>query len=101
MDTGLLWVSLAIQLACRPITDNLLSVPFSRQLAALFRVPLNIFVVVSLLTGVSSSAREVVLSTCAIVLVVASLVTAVVVVPRVEGHIAGRGSGEERTDRVD
>ncbi|KAI0261625.1 hypothetical protein BC834DRAFT_461545 [Gloeopeniophorella convolvens] len=52
-------------------------------LSALFRVPLNVFVVVSLLTGVSS-ARDAVLTTCAVVLGISSITTALVVLPRVD-----------------
>ena len=59
------------------------------QLSALFRVPLNVFVVVSLLTGVSS-AREAVLSTCAVVLAISSLTTALVVIPRIEASVSSR-----------
>ncbi|KAH9048421.1 hypothetical protein EDB84DRAFT_1456928 [Lactarius hengduanensis] len=58
-------------------------------LSALFRVPLNIFVVVSLLTGMSS-AREAVLTTCAVVLAISSLTTAFVVIPRVDGLAQSR-----------
>ncbi|KAN0131956.1 DUF791 domain containing protein [Lactarius tabidus] len=58
-------------------------------LSALFRVPLNIFVVVSLLTGVSS-AREAVLTTCAVMLAISSLTTAFVVIPRVDGVAQSR-----------
>ncbi|KAH9996725.1 DUF791-domain-containing protein [Russula compacta] len=58
-------------------------------LSALFRVPLNVFVVVSLLTGVSS-AREAVLTTCAIVLAISSLTTALVVIPRIEAPVQSR-----------
>jgi MFS transporter, MFS domain-containing protein family, molybdate-anion transporter len=53
------------------------------QLSALFRVPLNVFVVVALMTGVSS-AREAVLTTCAVVLAISSLTTAFIVIPRVD-----------------
>ncbi|KAJ3513299.1 hypothetical protein NLJ89_g3030 [Agrocybe chaxingu] len=48
-------------------------------LSSLFRVPLNVFVVVSLLTGVSA-ARHTVLSVCAILLLCSSVVTASVIV---------------------
>ncbi|KAH9060601.1 hypothetical protein EDB87DRAFT_1727308 [Lactarius vividus] len=58
-------------------------------LSALFRVPLNGFVVVSLLTGVSS-AREAVLTTCAVMLAISSLTTAFVVIPRVDGIAQSR-----------
>lgn len=51
------------------------------QLSALFRVPLNVFVVVSLLTGVS--ARDFVLLACAVGLAISAITTAVVVLPRV------------------
>ncbi|PPQ80876.1 hypothetical protein CVT25_001885 [Psilocybe cyanescens] len=47
-------------------------------LSSLFRVPLNIFVVVSLLTGVSS-ARKAVLTASAVMLTVSSLSTAMVI----------------------
>ncbi|KAH9478220.1 Molybdate-anion transporter [Psilocybe cubensis] len=50
-------------------------------LSSLFRVPLNIFVAVSLLTGVSS-ARRTVLVTSAVMLTVSSLLTAIVIVDR-------------------
>jgi len=49
------------------------------QLSSLFRVPLNIFVVVSLMTGVSS-ARRAVLTASAIMLVFSSLMTGIVIV---------------------
>ena len=62
---------------------------YGLQLSALFRVPLNVFVVVSLLTGVSS-AREAVLTTCAIVLAISSLTTALVVIPRIEAPLQNR-----------
>ncbi|KAI0064310.1 DUF791-domain-containing protein [Artomyces pyxidatus] len=52
-------------------------------LSALFRVPLNVFVVASLLTGVSS-ARDVVLTACAVVMTISSITTALIVLPRVE-----------------
>ncbi|KAH9989635.1 DUF791-domain-containing protein [Russula vinacea] len=58
-------------------------------LSSLFRVPLNVFVVVSLLTGVSS-AREAVLTTCAVVLAISSLTTALIVIPRIEGPVSSR-----------
>ncbi|KAJ7275665.1 hypothetical protein C8J57DRAFT_1177338 [Mycena rebaudengoi] len=57
-------------------------------LGALFRVPLNIFVVVSLLTGVAG-ARGAVLSASALMLAFASVMTSVVVVGRVEGNTLG------------
>ncbi|KAL0579251.1 hypothetical protein V5O48_002755 [Marasmius crinis-equi] len=52
-------------------------------LSALFRVPLNVFVVVSLLTGVSS-ARYAVLSATSLMLAVASVMTGLVVVKRAD-----------------
>lgn len=52
------------------------------QLSALFRVPLNIFVVVSLLTGVGN-ARNLVLSACSGVLGFSAIMTGLVVVRRV------------------
>ncbi|THH00929.1 hypothetical protein EW026_g1674 [Hermanssonia centrifuga] len=51
----------------------------ARQLSSLFRVPLNVFVVVSLLTGVSS-ARDKVLTASAIMLGISSIMTGVVIV---------------------
>ena len=51
------------------------------QLSSLFRVPLNVFVVVSLLTGVSS-ARYAVLTASSIMLVFSSLMTGAVIVSR-------------------
>ncbi|KAK0480719.1 hypothetical protein IW261DRAFT_1419071 [Armillaria novae-zelandiae] len=51
------------------------------QLSALFRVPLNVFVVVSLLTGVSS-ARYAVLTACTLMLAFSSVVTGAVIVKR-------------------
>jgi hypothetical protein len=51
------------------------------QLSSLFRVPLNVFVVVSLLTGVSS-ARYAVLTASSIMLVFSSLMTGAVIVRR-------------------
>jgi MFS transporter, MFS domain-containing protein family, molybdate-anion transporter len=59
------------------------------QLSALFRVPLNVFVVVSLMTGVSS-AREAVLTTCTIVLAISSITTAYIVIPRVDASVQSR-----------
>jgi len=49
------------------------------QLSALFRVPLNVFVVVSLLTGVGS-ARNLVLSACSGVLGFSAIMTGLVIV---------------------
>lgn len=53
------------------------------QLSALFRVPLNVFVVVSLMTGVSS-ARNAVLSASSLMLAFSALVTAFVAVSKVD-----------------
>ncbi|KAJ7136634.1 DUF791-domain-containing protein [Mycena epipterygia] len=52
-------------------------------LSSLFRVPLNIFVVVSLLTGVSS-ARSAVLTASSLMLAFSSIMTGAVIVSRVE-----------------
>jgi len=52
---------------------------FDSQLSALFRVPLNVFVVVSLLTGVGS-ARNLVLSACSGVLGFSAIMTGLVIV---------------------
>jgi len=49
------------------------------QLSALFRVPLNVFVVASLLTGVGG-ARDIVLSTCSTVLGFSAIMTGFVIV---------------------
>ncbi|KAF7325803.1 hypothetical protein MKEN_00430900 [Mycena kentingensis (nom. inval.)] len=60
-------------------------------LSALFRVPLNIFVVVSLLTGVGhAGARGAVLSACSVMLAVASVLTGLFVVEKVDGSVAAR-----------
>ncbi|KAI8974852.1 hypothetical protein BD414DRAFT_467899 [Trametes punicea] len=53
-------------------------------LSSLFRVPLNLFVVVSLLTGVAY-ARHFVLSACALLLLLTALVTAVAFFRRTRG----------------
>ncbi|THH12278.1 hypothetical protein EW146_g7769 [Bondarzewia mesenterica] len=65
------------------LRGSLISNEHRATLSALFRVPLNIFVVVSLLTGLSS-ARNLVFTACALVLGVSALTTAAVVLPRVE-----------------
>ncbi|KAJ6586323.1 hypothetical protein DFH09DRAFT_255134 [Mycena vulgaris] len=52
-------------------------------LSSLFRVPLNVFVVVSLLTGVSS-ARSAVLTASSLMLAFSSIMTGAIIVPRVE-----------------
>ncbi|KAI0779125.1 hypothetical protein BC629DRAFT_1582729 [Irpex lacteus] len=56
------------------LRGTLISNEHRATLSSLFRVPLNIFVVVSLLTGVSS-ARDKVLSACAVMLGVSSIMT--------------------------
>ncbi|KAF8156026.1 hypothetical protein B0H34DRAFT_659078 [Crassisporium funariophilum] len=61
------------------LRGTLISNEHRATLSSLFRVPLNIFVVVSLLTGVSS-ARRTVLVACAMMLAFSSLMTAVVIV---------------------
>ncbi|KZP16952.1 DUF791-domain-containing protein [Athelia psychrophila] len=65
------------------LRGSLISNEHRATLSSLFRVPLNIFVVVALLTGVSD-ARSGVLSASAGMLAFSSIVTAVVVVARVE-----------------
>jgi len=61
------------------LRGTLISNEHRATLSSLFRVPLNIFVVVSLLTGVSS-ARKGVLTASAIMLAFSSLMTGVVIV---------------------
>ncbi|KAJ7238813.1 hypothetical protein B0H12DRAFT_1326754 [Mycena haematopus] len=58
-------------------------------LSSLFRVPLNVFVVVSLLTGVAS-ARGAVLTASALMLAFSSIMTGAVIVSRVEGVVGSR-----------
>ncbi|KAK1221545.1 hypothetical protein PQX77_015664 [Marasmius sp. AFHP31] len=70
------------------LRGTLISNEHRATLSALFRVPLNIFVVVSLLTGVSS-ARYAVLSATSLMLAVASIMTGFVVVRRAD---AAQGS---------
>ncbi|KAF7986358.1 hypothetical protein HWV62_35366 [Athelia sp. TMB] len=65
------------------LRGTLISNEHRATLSSLFRVPLNVFVVVSLLTGVSD-ARNGVLSASAGMLAFSAVVTAVVVVARVE-----------------
>ncbi|KAF7336264.1 DUF791-domain-containing protein [Mycena venus] len=57
-------------------------------LSSLFRVPLNVFVVVSLLTGVSS-ARSAVLTASSLMLAFSSIMTGAVIVNRVENVATG------------
>jgi hypothetical protein len=61
------------------------------QLSSLFRVPLNVFVVVSLMTGVSS-ARSAVLSASSLMLAFSALMTAFVVVARADDHVSPEAS---------
>lgn len=61
------------------LRGSLISNEHRATLSSLFRVPLNIFVVVSLLTGVSS-ARDKVLTASAVMLGISSLMTAAVIV---------------------
>ncbi|KAH9836076.1 uncharacterized protein C8Q71DRAFT_760424 [Rhodofomes roseus] len=65
------------------LRGSLISNEHRATLSSLFRVPLNIFVVVSLLTGVSS-ARYTVLTTSSLMLVLSSLMTAAFLVERIE-----------------
>jgi len=65
------------------LRGSLISNEHRATLASLFRVPLNIFVVVSLLTGVSS-ARYMVLTTSACLLALSSVMTGVVIVDRLD-----------------
>lgn len=55
---------------------------FGSQLSALFRVPLNVFVIASLLAGVGS-ARNLVLSACSGVLGLSAIMTGLVIVRHV------------------
>ncbi|EIW78301.1 DUF791-domain-containing protein [Coniophora puteana RWD-64-598 SS2] len=68
------------------LRGTLISNEHRATLSALFRVPLNIFVVVSLLTGVSS-ARYAVLSASSLMLAISAVVTAVVVVARADERV--------------
>ncbi|KAH7928573.1 DUF791-domain-containing protein [Leucogyrophana mollusca] len=65
------------------LRGTLISNEHRATLSSLFRVPLNIFVVVSLMTGVSS-ARHAVLSASAVMLAFSALMTAFVIVARAE-----------------
>ncbi|THV04693.1 DUF791-domain-containing protein [Dendrothele bispora CBS 962.96] len=66
------------------LRGSLISNEHRATLSALFRVPLNIFVVVSLLTGVSS-ARYAVLTASTIMLSFSAVMTGLVIVDRVDG----------------
>ncbi|KAF9528416.1 hypothetical protein CPB83DRAFT_894447 [Crepidotus variabilis] len=68
------------------LRGTLISDEHRATLSSLFRVPLNIFVVVSLLTGVSS-ARTGVLSASALMLSFSSLMTGAIIVNRSEQHV--------------
>ncbi|KAF8878168.1 hypothetical protein CPB84DRAFT_1794359 [Gymnopilus junonius] len=74
------------------LRGTLISNEHRATLSSLFRVPLNIFVVVSLLTGVSS-ARRAVLTASALMLGLSSLMTGAVIVDRAEevGVVGGGG----------
>ncbi|EPS98353.1 hypothetical protein FOMPIDRAFT_1042543 [Fomitopsis schrenkii] len=65
------------------LRGTLISNEHRATLSSLFRVPLNIFVVVSLLTGVSS-ARYTVLTASSLMLVLSALTTAAFLVERIE-----------------
>ncbi|KAF9225648.1 DUF791-domain-containing protein [Gyrodon lividus] len=65
------------------LKGTLISNEHRATLSALFRVPLNVFVVVSLMTGVSS-ARTAVLSASSLMLAFSALMTAFVVVVRAD-----------------
>ncbi|KAG0699543.1 hypothetical protein DFH29DRAFT_936099 [Suillus ampliporus] len=65
--------------------------PHRATLSSLFRVPLNVFVVVSLMTGVSS-ARGAVLSASSLMLAFSALMTAFVVVTRADDHVSAEAS---------
>ncbi|KAJ8694801.1 hypothetical protein PTI98_007449 [Pleurotus ostreatus] len=69
------------------LRGSLISNEHRATLSSLFRVPLNVFVVISLLTGVSS-ARYAVLSASAIMLAVSAVTTALVIVNRADGITA-------------
>jgi hypothetical protein len=88
----------------RPFTSPLLlnyrhdqiSLTFRRllQLSSLFRMPLNIFVTVALLTGVSS-ARHLVFTGCAVLLALAAVACALILVRRGEDHGVATASHSE------
>ncbi|KAH8830968.1 hypothetical protein DL96DRAFT_1595013 [Flagelloscypha sp. PMI_526] len=65
------------------LRGSLISNEHRATLSAVFRVPLNVFVVVSLLTGVSS-ARYAVMTASALMLTVSSIMTGVLIVGRGE-----------------
>ncbi|KAG8893845.1 hypothetical protein FRC00_009951 [Tulasnella sp. 408] len=63
------------------LKGSMISNDHRATLAALFRVPLNIFVTGIMLTGISEN-RQVVFSACSLVLAFSSLMTTFVIVPR-------------------
>ncbi|EJC97636.1 DUF791-domain-containing protein [Fomitiporia mediterranea MF3/22] len=65
------------------LRGSLISNDHRATLSSLFRVPLNVFVVTALMTGVSS-ARLYVFAGCAFVLATSAIMTGLVVVPRTE-----------------
>ncbi|KAG1763695.1 hypothetical protein EDD22DRAFT_1042779 [Suillus occidentalis] len=73
------------------LRGTLISNEHRATLSSLFRVPLNVFVVVSLMTGVSS-ARSAVLSASSLMLAFSALMTAFVVVARADDHVSPEAS---------
>ncbi|KAG1861263.1 hypothetical protein F4604DRAFT_1882473 [Suillus subluteus] len=73
------------------LRGTLISNEHRATLSSLFRVPLNVFVVVSLMTGVSS-ARSAVLSASSLMLAFSALVTAFVVVVKADDHVSPEAS---------
>ncbi|OAX34510.1 DUF791-domain-containing protein [Rhizopogon vinicolor AM-OR11-026] len=73
------------------LRGTLISNEHRATLSSLFRVPLNVFVVVSLMTGVSS-ARNAVLSASSLMLAFSALITAFVVVARADDHVSNEAS---------
>ncbi|KAF8196104.1 hypothetical protein BJ912DRAFT_956324 [Pholiota molesta] len=73
------------------LRGTLISNEHRATLSSLFRVPLNVFVVASLLTGVSD-ARRAVLTASAMMLAFSSLMTGVVIVDKAEEVTAARGN---------
>jgi len=65
------------------LRGSLISNDHRATLSSLFRVPLNVFVVVSLLTGVSS-ARNAVLAASSLMLAISSIITGTIMVNRVD-----------------
>ncbi|TDL22756.1 DUF791-domain-containing protein [Rickenella mellea] len=70
------------------LRGTLISNDHRATLSSLFRVPLNVFVVVALMTGVSS-ARLYVFSACSVVLAISAIMTGLIVVRRAE-EMAGQ-----------